>query len=79
MKTEMRGLGLETYDCMVKAFYVAMNDLSPGQGGAVALELEEFLRRWNQMGESERAEVLLVFAHENALSEFHERHDKEGR
>ena len=77
MKTEMRGLGREAYNDLVEAFYVAMSNLSRGQGEAVALELEEFLQRCNLMGDSARAEVLLTFAHEEALRDFNERHDKE--
>ncbi len=73
----LRTLGREAYVRLQEAFYEAMNHLSPGQGEAVALELEEFLQRWNLMGDSARAEVLLTFAHEEALRDFNERHDKE--
>ena len=78
MKTEMRGLGREAYNDLVEAFYVAMSNLSRGQGEAVALELGGFLNRWNHMGDSARSEVLLTRSHEEALREFNERHDKEG-
>lgn len=80
MKTsEMRGLGRETYDCVVEAFYVAMNNLSQGQGEAVALELEGFLNRWNRMSRRERDDALAEARSEKALRDFNERHDKEGR
>lgn len=73
----LQTLGREAYVRLQETFYEAMNHLSPGQGEAVALELEGFLNRWNQMSKSERDEALLCFIHDAALRDFNERHDEE--
>ena len=48
------------YAALVGRFYEAMWAALPsGESGVVALEIEEFLRKWNRASASERREVLI--------------------